>query len=297
MLQRIVITALLLVLLTETTAETSDDGDELIVEEAPVEKKTKKAKAENGPAAEPPQATNAGDAEYYASLAKTKIGAHIKKGMQFLDNHRPKAALKEFEKALQIDPKNGLAHFSKGKALERRAAADTKDTSRLVEALDSYSMAANLSPKQVDPYLNRGIMLNKLGHDEEAVETWERASAVSLPGDTRGLVNIALMHDKKGRTTEAIEVFKKATNMMIRDGDDYGNLGTAFAMMAAAYEKMLQYEDAMNAWTQAGNFDPKQFPGQKTQETISKLVAKKVKFEYETEDAKKRLEERKKIEI
>ena len=41
-----------------------------------------------------------------------------------------------------------------------------------------------------------------------------------------------------GCSDRSIEVFKKATNMMIRDGDDYGNLGTAFAMMAAAYEKV-----------------------------------------------------------
>ena len=76
-------------------------------------------------------------------------------------------ALRLIDLALEIDPKNGVAHSNRGNIFN--------ELMRNEEALSCYEMAISLQPNYVEAYSNKGNALQALKRYEEALASYEKA--------------------------------------------------------------------------------------------------------------------------
>ncbi|MGC3998764.1 MAG: tetratricopeptide repeat protein [Anaeromyxobacter sp.] len=95
---------------------------------------------------------------------------HHDLGVEALRNGRAQEALKEFDTALQFDPKFAQAHLGRGLALEFGFA-------KLEDAEQEYRKALALQPDYPEAQNNLGQLLAKAGRYDEALAAFDAALA------------------------------------------------------------------------------------------------------------------------
>jgi tetratricopeptide (TPR) repeat protein len=99
-----------------------------------------------------------------------------------LDNN--KGAIECFNKAIVINPNDSAAYNSKGTALyELSKVGGEVGLARTFEALAAYDQAIKLAPQEAIYYCNRGIALNSLGREQEALENLNKAYSIAKSGN------------------------------------------------------------------------------------------------------------------
>jgi tetratricopeptide (TPR) repeat protein len=76
-------------------------------------------------------------------------------------------AIKEFDKAIELDPKNPDSHYNKGVALYK--------LHRYEEAIEEFDKAIELDPNNPVYHNNKGNALDDMGKYEEAIEEYDKA--------------------------------------------------------------------------------------------------------------------------
>eukprot|EP01047_Picozoa_sp_COSAG01_P047444 COSAG01_NODE_4532_length_4948_cov_3.063724_3_plen_167_part_00 len=131
----------------------------------------------------------------------------------------------------------------------------------------------NLEPRHYESVLNRGIALAKLGHADEAIESWQRAISV-FPGDSRAPFNIGLGYTKLDppQHEEAIHYFRLAIEAPSRvasnvpgtaggqGAEQRQGQGRSYSRLAMSLEALQRYQEASEAYMAAYERDPKGFP-------------------------------------
>ncbi|MHC4414106.1 MAG: tetratricopeptide repeat protein [Planctomycetota bacterium] len=92
---------------------------------------------------------------------------HADRALEMYERGRWAEAEAELRKAIALNPDQPEWHFNLGLTLEASA--------RDVEALACYERAVTLLPGQVDPLLAAGIVANRLGRFERAIQWFQRA--------------------------------------------------------------------------------------------------------------------------
>ncbi len=140
----------------------------------------------------------------FSSLAfgdeKSPADPIIKLGNQFLFEKKWESALKEFEKAIQVDPQNGFAHASKGVALSR--------LQKHKYALLAYEKAMYLGYDHSFFRYNRGFSFAQLNLLEEA----EKEFKAALKLDSRMVMadyDLGVIYKLQGRYQEASKQVQK----------------------------------------------------------------------------------------
>ena len=100
---------------------------------------------------------------FYGQNAK---GAFQKAESEYYAKKYQEAAV-DFDKAIELDPKNGAAHYYKGMC--RIYLGDNK------MAVEEFNYVLDLDPKNVDALINRGRSKYKTGDKEGACADWNRA--------------------------------------------------------------------------------------------------------------------------
>ena len=150
--------------------------------------------------------------------------AHTDLGVAFEEQGRTADALREYERAVQINPRlpqaqNNLAHL-----LEK--------SGKLDEALEHYRTALQLRPQVPAFHENVGTLLIKLGQSDEAMRYYGTAAQLA-PGDPWPHLLIARALLRQGKPTEALPEFREALR---RDPNDLQTL-TSFARVLAAHKQ------------------------------------------------------------
>lgn len=159
----------------------------------------------------------------------------LEKGYHHLQLHQPAAALKDFDKALELDPGSGraqankavaLAHLKKfdlaEAAIDKAAAADPEDfvvhqargmvflgRDKPEEAVASFSRSLELDPTNMFNLKWRARAYERMGKLEEALADISRALA-SDPKIAPAYVEMARLHAALGRNDAALESINKA---------------------------------------------------------------------------------------
>jgi len=128
----------------------------------------------------------------------------LKQGYEFSSSEKYKQAMKSFDKALEIDPRDGYSYS--GKAL---AYLWLKDPDR---ALGSARMAVKYLPDNEAASVNLGYIYTQLKMLDEAVVEYKRFIAVN-PSSARGLYNLGCAFIYAGRLDEAAASFEKSINI------------------------------------------------------------------------------------
>ena len=138
------------------------------------------------------------------------------------------AALKDADRAVELDPKNAEALNDRG--VVKRVMGQWR------EAAEDYTAALKVSPRHQQALANRGYVLKKLGRFKEAVRDYQRAIRIN---PTEAVVHndlawlLATCPDESIRTpAEAVRHAEKAVELTDRkDGRFLDTLAAAYAAM------------------------------------------------------------------
>ena len=105
--------------------------------------------------------------------------AHSNLGVAYAQQGRWEDAIVEYKKALEINPRDAMAHFNLGCAYEYNAQAIRYGEGfRADEALSEYKEALEINPHYTDTHNNLGRLYFKTGQYSEAVEEFKKALAI-----------------------------------------------------------------------------------------------------------------------
>lgn len=132
--------------------------------------------------------------ELLEATAGTDPDALIALGNAYIVGGRPRDALATYERLLQIDASNAVAHENIGAAQLRtgdRAAAE-----------QSLRRAIALDPNRAGAHTTLGVVLASTGRRDEAIDAWKRAITLD-PLELNALYNITINLAEAGRLEEA----------------------------------------------------------------------------------------------
>src|SRR5215207_448565 len=113
---------------------------------------------------------------------KQEVAALIEKGVAALNRDETDAAKSSFNRALEDDPKNELAHTYLGIIADR--------SGNMVEAERHFRAAASGSPASPAAHNNYGVILVRLGKADQAASEFETSLRLK-PEQPGPLVNLA----------------------------------------------------------------------------------------------------------
>ena len=150
-------------------------------------------------------------------------------------------ALKAYDKAIELNPKDAYAWLGKGIAL--------LELGRYEEALEAYDMMVELNPKDAAAWVGRGTALLGLGRREEALKACDKVVELN-PEDAavwagRGAVLLGL-----GRYEEALKAYDKAVELN-------PEVATAWRGKGTILGRLEKYEEALKAYDKAIELNPK----------------------------------------
>jgi Tfp pilus assembly protein PilF len=135
---------------------------------------------------------------------KQDVAALIEKGVAALNRDETDAAKSSFNRALQDDPNNELAHTYLGIIADR--------SGNLIDAERHFKAAATRSPSSPSAHNNYGVILVRLGKADQAAAQFETSLRLN-PNQPGPLVNLAQIRFSSGTSNglqAARELFERA---------------------------------------------------------------------------------------
>lgn len=86
-------------------------------------------------------------------------------------------AIKDFKRALKIDPDDATIYNNRGNAY--------KSLGRFRRAIDDYDQALKINPRLAAAYFNRGLAYESLGENQRAVVNWEMSIQIGGAAQAR----------------------------------------------------------------------------------------------------------------
>lgn len=126
-------------------------------------------------------------------------------------------ALEAYEQAVELDPADLPARVNR--------AAILRDLGAFDRALEAYGEIIRLSPN-AEAFCNRGVCLQKMGRQAEAIEDFKRAIAIS-PDLAEAFCNLGIAHRNLGDLPAALSAYDRAIEIAPRMFEAYCNKGVA----------------------------------------------------------------------
>lgn len=175
---------------------------------------------------------------------------HITMGLILTESGQHAQALREFEKALRLEPKNDDAYRGKAKALMGQG--------KLPEAEAIYKEAIAMKPDYWGGYNDLGVFYSRHARYEEAIGQFKQVIELT-PLNAKGYRNLGAMYFYLERRQEAIQAFRQALDIK-PDYSLYSNMATLYyaekqyAEAARMYEKALELSGSdYRVWSYLGS--------------------------------------------
>jgi len=148
----------------------------------------------------------------------------------------PQEAIVHLHRALAIEPGFVNAHNSLGNILADRGALD--------EAIQHFHRALQTNPRSAMTRYNLGRALAKRGDTEEAIAQYRQALEID-PADVDVHNNLGLLFLSRGNTDQAIEQFREALRVNPSYAKAYFNLGKVYAQQDRLDEAVGNFHKAL----------------------------------------------------
>ena len=135
---------------------------------------------------------------------RSTVPDHLKEGRKFLAQGAHDAALAELNKALEISPYLGEAHFQRGCVHEARGHVD--------EALADFDRAIECDPQHAHAHLHRGRIRTEKGDLEPALADFDQVM-IMRPNDAECYLHRGVCLAKKGLISDAILDFQRVLKL------------------------------------------------------------------------------------
>jgi tetratricopeptide (TPR) repeat protein len=177
----------------------------------------------------------AGDMQISRNELESKV--LILKGNEHYDKKEYEEAIKNYDKAIELDPKYSDPWNNKGISL----AILGKDE----EAIECFDKALAIDPNYVLAWNNKGNALTNLGKYNEAIECYDKAIQIK-PDDAMGWYNKGNVLGKLlGKYNEAIECFDKALAIDPNSPDAWNNKGISLRILGKSEEAIECYDKVL----------------------------------------------------
>ena len=172
------------------------------------------------------------------------------KGVSLISLGRYDEAIRLFDKALELDPRDAEVWTNKGLSLFKLGRKD--------EAIRCFDKAIEIDPRVAEAWNNKGTILNELGRYDDAIRCLDKA--ILLDSRDAGIwANKGRSFFSLGRKDEALRCFDKAIEIDSRFAGAWVNKGK-FLNMLGRYDEGIQCLDKAilldpknaNAWHNKG---------------------------------------------
>jgi tetratricopeptide (TPR) repeat protein len=174
----------------------------------------------------------------FAQTATDRLAA----AREHMSNLRLDKALKEIQKALADDPRNFEAWKLKGDVSLRKADLDG--------ALESWTHASTLSPDDIELLVSIGdLLIRRNDRLDEALGVYQRVLVLDS-GDTKTLVSIGSIHERREQWQQAAEAYRAALALD-------PNFVRARSSLGAVLFKIGSFEEASRELRKAIELSPR----------------------------------------
>ena len=156
-------------------------------------------------------------------------------GTRLRDEGLMDQALREFERAIEINPTMTTAYMGAGDIYRERGDFESAEA--------HYAGAVRTAPGEFDPNYWHGYALQMLNRVTEAVRAYLRALSIR-PEDFHANLNLATAYLQLGENAQAVIYAERAVRIDPTDGPARVNLGAAYANAGRHVEAIEQYERA-----------------------------------------------------
>jgi tetratricopeptide (TPR) repeat protein/predicted Ser/Thr protein kinase len=165
---------------------------------------------------------------------------------------RPRDAVEELQKTLQLDPLNIAAHTSLGEAYEALGQVNDSEGAyqdlvklwpnylvpyshlasfyvrqgRYKDAEPPFRKVVELAPENSSGYQNLGAVYHLLGREDDAAAMMKKSLAIKP--SARGYTNLGTLYFFQGRYSDAVPLMERAVEMDRNNYVYWGNLGDAY---------------------------------------------------------------------
>jgi tetratricopeptide (TPR) repeat protein len=182
------------------------------------------------------------------------------KGNALRGLHRYEGAIECFDKALALDPQYTNVWYDKGAMLkhlgrneEALASYDkavklqdqSVKTEAYAEALEAYNEVIKLNPHDAKTWLSKGIVLEKLGRDEEAEMTYDEAIKLD-PQNAIAWYDKGVRLGKLGRDEEALAAYDEAIKLEPHYTRAWYNKGIVLGFLNRYNEALMAFDKTVN---------------------------------------------------
>lgn len=172
-----------------------------------------------------------------------KASAHYKIGKSYFYENNIQSAYIEFQKALELNPKDK-------EALNAIGIIQLLKFEDFQKAVDFFQKAIKIDPNFSEAYNNLGGAYEKLGKFNEAIDSYKRAlSNLMYQAPEKAYNNLGRLYYRLGRYDDAIDAYKDALRRV-------NNFYSSYYGLALCYNAEGRYGDAAGAITRAIELDP-----------------------------------------
>jgi tetratricopeptide (TPR) repeat protein len=100
------------------------------------------------------------------------IRTFIDKFLNSTSQATPLQKMKDYDRAIELNPKDAMAYFSRGTAYG--------ELGNYREAIKDFDKTIEINPKYADAFYNRGIAYHHLGNKEQALSDYKTAARLGL---------------------------------------------------------------------------------------------------------------------
>ena len=160
-------------------------------------------------------------------------------GTVLAEHKKPAEAIQALSQAVSLKPKRVNAWSQLGRLLAVQGGKDDLD-----KAVDAYDHAVKLKPEDGRLRLNQGLLLAKLGRDDQAVDELEKAA--KLPDGQAANRTLCILYNKAGASGKAVVACEAAAKSDDK-AENWYNLGFAQQRLGKGEEARKSFQRALKA--------------------------------------------------
>jgi tetratricopeptide (TPR) repeat protein len=164
----------------------------------------------------------------------------IQRGLIYRQMGNPKAALEDYNRALELEKDNTQAFTNRGNAY--------LDLGRYQLAIADYEKVLKSEPNNIKTRVNMAIAYSALGDYATATEQFAQAERYSR-NYADLYVNRAIMHFQSKQYDKALGDYQKYLQFRPNDHQIYNDMGIVYSILG-------QHQNAVNSFTQAISISP-----------------------------------------
>ena len=184
------------------------------------------------------------DAEKAISKAislTNRAAFYSNRGNSYKDQKKTELALKDYEKAIQINPKNAIAYYNRGLLYQEQKKWDL--------ALHDYNKAIQINPKNGDVYNNRGLIYNEQKQKRDlALHDYNKAIQIN-PKNEKAYYNRGNLYQDQKKWDLALHDYNKAIQINSNYAIAYNNRGVT-------YQNQKKWDLALTDFNKAIQINP-----------------------------------------